>query len=378
MQFTATTRHFKEALTITSTILDPRPIFPALKNLLIEAKKELEEIYITSYNLNCRLTIKIPGNVESSGTVTTPGKLLSSLINKISNEKITFNNTDHFLQIQSDSGKLNLIASEEFVDYDYHNSNGNIFTIKGDSFYKGVQRVSFAVSGDETKRVLTGINIRFAQETIKFYATDGRKLCFYIEDGENGNFEYTEENFKNIDITVTGNSLKILQKLISIYSTDTISFDIGERSIKVETENFIFTERLLEGPYPDCDRLIPKDFNYKFVTNRLNVIKSTELANIISNAKDLNLIECKIAEDTLDIFAEDRELGKIHQQIEGKLVTGESLSFNLSGKYLLEGLKAMESEEIQINIVDKVKPIIINPLGENTTFLIMPIDASKR
>jgi DNA polymerase-3 subunit beta len=162
--------------------------------------------------------------------------------------------------------------------------------------------------------------------------------------------------------------------LSPLKESDRITVQVDEVSVIFELGDQRLTSRKLDGAYPNYSQLIPSHFTRNVIFDRKRLINCLELVSVLSDQKN-KLVKFTLDEDSGEVIisVEAQDLGNARQSLPAE-ITGESgeIAFNI--KYLMEGLKALPSTDIQMHLNEGNQPVILNPLGGvKMTYLIMPV-----
>ena len=132
--------------------------------------------------------------------------------------------------------------------------------------------------------------------------------------------------------------------------------------------------RLINGNYPDTNKLIPEKFELKIKVNLDNLFDAIDRASLLTNAEEKNIIKLETKKDVMIISSNIPEIGNVEEKINIKKNIENNIKISFSSKYMMDALKTFDSEEIELSFNGEIKPIIINYVDNNDlTQLILPI-----
>ena len=361
------------AITAVSKAVPSRPTHPILGNILLVADVDTQSLGIEAFDLSLGIKTKFMCQVLESGSITIPAKLLSDIISKLDGDlTIVYESIEHdeegisyTVNITSSTGKYQVqgINAEDFPELPI--VNGNIFDLPVSAVMDGLKSV-FSASTDETKQVLTGVHLYNANNRIEFASTDGHRLTV-IET------EVTDA-IADFQVTIPARTMSELSKLVNGKEEETVTLAIDESLVGFELGDTKITSRLLDGAYPNYQSLIPKEFNKTLTVERKRLINSVERVAVLADQKN-NVVRFSLdnKNQTLGLSVETKEVGSGKETISCQY-SGDNLEVAFNIKYLLDGLKALPTNEVQIQLNDAKQPVIITPLGGlKITYLIMPV-----
>jgi DNA polymerase-3 subunit beta len=167
---------------------------------------------------------------------------------------------------------------------------------------------------------------------------------------------------------------KTLVELSGIIRDDELKLYFGQASLLVETPEFTFFSRVLEGTYPQTDRLIPNSFTTEIEINRFELLSALERILIVAkegDGKKTNTIKMVI--DKNEIKIESKEKGnKARESIDVLSFSGDAISISVNGKYLSEALKAISVTDVQLSFSGKLNPVVVKGKDEMALHLVLP------
>ena len=168
-----------------------------------------------------------------------------------------------------------------------------------------------------------------------------------------------------------------LREFSAVFTDDieTVEIFFANNQILFRSENISFYTRLLEGNYPDTDRLIPTDFNTTITFDVVNLRQSMERARLLSSATQNGTVKLEIKGGVVSAHVHSPEVGKVNEEIDTDQVTGEDLTISFNPTYLIDSLKALNSEKVTISFISAVRPFTLVPADTDEDFmqLITPV-----
>lgn len=360
-----------KSLGMVSRAVPSKPTHPILGNILIKADTGTQLVKMTGYDLSLGISSNIVGEVKENGKVTVPAKLFTDIISKLNPNceiAISYNDDpdedDTTVYITSDTGTYQVrgVSADEFPELPTLD-NGKEITLPSVVMREGLRCTVFASSTDETKQVLTGVRLTSENNSFELAATDGHRLSVYKAETE-------EADIEDFAVTIPARALKELEKMLG---EDVLSLTFDESQVICNTQSNQLISRTLDGAYPAYHQLIPKQFSRNLVCDRKKLISSVERVAVLADQKN-NIVRFKINQEdqTLTVSVETREVGSGKEKLSVQF-SGESLEIAFNIKYLLEGLKLMNNNDVEFKINEPSHPVLAIPLGSSMTYLIMPV-----
>ena len=230
-----------------------------------------------------------------------------------------------------------------------------------------INETAFAASVQESRPILTGVHFVLSDnKELKTVATDSHRMSQKVIT--------LEKNGDNFDVVIPSRSLR---EFTSVFSDDieTVEVFFANNQILFRSEHISFYTRLLEGNYPDTDRLIPTEFNTEATFNVPNLRFAMERARLLSNATQNGTVKLEFKNGVVSSHVHSPEVGRVNEEIDTNAVSGEDLSISFNPTYLIEALKAIDSEQVVIRFISSVRPFTLVPEGNEQGFiqLITPV-----
>ena len=172
------------ALQLVNKAVASRPTHPILSNILFTADEVTNKISLTGFDLNLGIQTSFDANVDKSGAITIPSKLLSEIVSKLPNDSpvtLKVEEDSENILLKSDMGSFNLkgIASDDYPNLPFVDS-GTSLDINPSVFLEALKLTMFSSSNDESKQLLTGVNFKFKDKSLESAATDGHRLAVVL------------------------------------------------------------------------------------------------------------------------------------------------------------------------------------------------------
>jgi DNA polymerase III subunit beta len=372
VKFTIQQSELNQALSLVRRSVPDRPTHPVLGNFLIKASGS--QVIVTGFDLSISSKIAVDADIKEEGAIAVP-VTFADVISKLPGGEVKIavqqEGEGFFTAIKPASGsyKVRSLSAEEYPELP--EIQGQAIAIPALALQQGLRSCLLATSNDETKQILCGLHLTIDEYSVEFGATDGHRLAVFAWESEKPLVD------SRVEVTVPSKALeKALSLIAKAGDDDEVQMTVDEGQAKFVYKNSEITSRTLEGQYPLYQQLIPKQFTRKVTVDRKCLISAVERVGVFSEkggVLKLDIEKVDTGEELVKVSAEAQESGAGYEVIECfKMGDDIAIAFNI--KYLLEGLKAMSSSEIVLNINEPLTPVIINPVGGSKhTYLIMPI-----
>jgi DNA polymerase-3 subunit beta len=375
MKFVCPQSELNTHLSLVGRVVPSRPSKPVLSNVLIKVDEAAQQVTLIGFDETMGIQTSFKAAVEEPGELTLPAKLFESIVARLPQEDIAIAETedDAAVTITSSSGEYQVrgLSAEDYPSLPMI-EEGQAAELSVEALLEGLRGALFATSADESKQVLTGVHLMAEPETLEFAATDGHRLAVVRTSDESGGKADTDAK---MDVTVPAKALRDLERMLQGYtSAEPIALKFDRTQVVFELGNQILTTRLLEGQYPNYRQLIPKQFERQVTMDRKLLSDALERIAVLADQKN-NIVKLSLdpEQQSVAISVEAQEVGSGREVVAAQ-ITGDPLDIAFNVRYLLDGLKALGTNEVQFQCNTATSPSVMIPLGElQMTYLVMPV-----
>ncbi len=355
---------FKKAINIVERITGKNVNLPILSNILIETDKG--RLKISATDLEIGLNVWISAKVETAGKVTVPVSILSNFISSLPQDKVYIetNKNDLLIKCGSFNATIKGLHTDDFPIIPELNDQP-FLTLKAKDIHKAISQVHIAASFSDTRPEIAGVFFRFNPNgSLKLAATDSFRLA--------------EKTLKNV-IQITQESsliipLKTIIELARILSEKDVDVKliIKENQILFDLGDIHVVSRLIEGHFPDYERIIPQEFKSEVVIEKNKLIEAIRIASFfVAKANDVSFNFS--AKNGLEIESASQELGSHHSTIKAE-VKGDDVRLVFNYKYIIDGLNSIDKTKVIFQLNGKEKPLLIKGVGDASyIYIAMPV-----
>ncbi|MEG1558718.1 MAG: DNA polymerase III subunit beta [Bacilli bacterium] len=359
-----------ESLNCVSKAISNRNIIPILNGIYFELNSKGLTLVATDNDITIKGFIGKEDILEivEVGKTVLYGRFLVDILRKLNNEIISFENIDgNKVVVSTNNSKYNLNCYDvnDFPDVNIEIGE-NPIKINTTDFKKVIYNTLFATSTQESRPILTGVNMKIQGKYLECTATDSYRLSKMF-------ITLDKEREENVNVIIPG---KNLTELLKILEDDTEELDVNIYTNKIifKYKSFLFQSSLLNGTYPNTNNLIPTDFLITLELDFNEFYSVIDRASLLSLSKEKNNIQLEIKNKNLIITSVCEEIGKIEEKIFIENINNYSIQISFNARYMLDALKQFNTKNICINMNGEIKPIIINSEEkESLTELILPI-----
>lgn len=309
--------------------------------------------------------------LQQQGSVVLQARFFSDIIKKLPKDMVEIETNEHFTTlIRSGSAQFNLngFDPEEYPRLPKIEEE-NVFTLPSDLLKQMIRQTVFAVSTQETRPVLTGVNWIVEAGQLSCVGTDGHRLAL-----RTAKIESISPDLTFNGVVIPGKSLNELNKILED-TDDVIEIVVTDNQILFRAKHLLFFSRLLDGKYPETASLIPQDSQTTIRVMTKEFLQTIDRASLLAREGQNNVVKLIASNDgMLEISSNSPEIGKVVERLNVKEVKGEELKISFSAKYMMDALKAIDDDEIEIRFTGPMRPFVLHPIDNQTILqLILPV-----
>ena len=352
-----------EGVQTAGRAVSPRTSLPILGHLLMTAEED--RLRISATDLEIGMECVVEAKVEEPGSLTVPAKVFTEFLAALPETDVAISvDESNTVSVKCGTSDFAILAlpPEEFPMLPEVREEVS-FTIEHDAVREAIRKTSFAISQDESRAILTGILMQVAESGLKLVATDTHRLC--------GEDSPLVESHGTVNAIVPGRALNELTRIVP-EGAGTVEVGIASSQIKFKIGDTILISRLIEGQFPNFEKVVPKEHNRKLTIPTEQLLQSVKRVAIVARENNNRTI-LSTEGGTLTLTAESGSVGKAHEEVE-VIREGEDVKVAFNAKYLLDVLGVIDTEAIEVELTGEVSPAVIRPQGQdNYTYVLMPM-----
>lgn len=362
MIITVLREELRDALLICERFSSRQLTLPVVGNVLLKTLGQKLKIQAT--NLEMGIEVPIQAKVIKEGMITVPPRILSSLLQTITEEKITLEEKQGTLCVDGGTSQSEIrgIPGGDFPIMP-NLGEGTVIKILNNLLINQISRVIPSITPSDFKPEISGILFNLKKNNLIIAGTD--------------TFRLSEAKIK--EFSVQGDylpfiiPLRPIQELIKIARPDDeTKFNFKDSQVAIETgEGIKIISRLISGKYPEYEGLIPKEFAASLRLPRVEMLNTVKLSGVF--ATKLNDIILTYRTNNLIVEIINPEVGKFTKEIKAK-VSGKSGKIGFNYRYLSDALDVLSSDDVLLSLTDETKPVLIQDEADQSFFsILMPI-----
>lgn len=359
MIITISQRKLKEALAVAEKIVSRNLALPILQNIVL--KTENGRVKISSTNLEIGVNFWIGAKIEAEGDIAIPARIFSDFINNTVSEKITVHTKENVAAINAENYRTKIIG---FSTKDFpiipKNKSKAFASMPAAGLKKLLEAVIESASLSETRPELAGVFVKFSPGQVEGAATDSFRLA-----EKRASYDGQAEQSMIIPKATAQELMRALNE------EGEVNISTSENQIFFTNDDLEIVSRLIDGHYPDYKKVIPDKYLSQAVVSKEELEKSVRLASIFTS--HLADIQLQADKEGLKILAKNADKGEVVLSVKGA-VKGDPFQISVNFRYLLDGLKQIDTARVEIDFTGEGSPFVIHPDGEKVfTYLIMPL-----
>ena len=348
MKFKIVRSKFLEGLKSVQGIVAGKGSLPILQNVLIEAKDGA--LTMTTTDLDISIRSSTPCEVMSEGGTTIPVKFLFNAVAKVVEGDVEVEVDDNNrATICAGNAKFKFAGLPE-SDFPKlpQDENAFVYKIQQATFKDMLRKVSYASSQDDTRRTLTGVLMSFKNQKLTMVATDGRRLALVEQEVE---FPKDAEQ----DIVLPSKAVAELQRTLN--GGGELEMMVQKTQICFKVESLMIYTKLMDEIYPNYRQVIPVDERQEILVDRQLLLDALDRARVMSmdEAHSTKLI---FSSGKLTVSSAASDIGEAKDEVPIKYA-GETIEILFDPTYVMDCLKAIDDDEVSINLADGHAPAVI-------------------
>jgi|GEM_PF-5936254 len=370
MKFIVNRDQLHNAISIVSKAVPSKTTNPSLLCIKFNLTKNLT---LLAYNGDNACEVSIDQKflkIEKEGDFLLDATLILKIVRISESEEILFVKEGNTILVKAGAAefKLNL---QDILDYPevVFNEVETPFIIDTKELKELIESVNFAAAQNEKRPIIAGSHLYYEGGFFNAEATDGYRLS------KNKHKLPCSQDFS---VVIPNRSLNELVKILDLYNCEAF-VSISENAATFVFSNVKFDVKLTEGQYPETARLIPTQIDFEIILNKNDLLRAIEQVVLLSNKDtdtNYNIIRLTLKNDqTIELFSNNKELGNASTIISPKNeLKDKTIVLNFSSKHIIDAIKALDSNEIIIQLVNNVKPFLVKGEREgNSLHLILPV-----
>lgn len=363
MKLSASREALLKPLQAVIGVVERRQTMPILANVLLVAKDG--QVAVTGTDLEVELVATVDVEVEGAGEITVPGRKLLDICRALpESAEVSISVSGEKLNVKSGRSRFSLMTlpAAEFPrvgDIDA----GQTLSVSQATLAKLLDKTHFSMAQQDVRYYLNGLLLETGQKWLRAVATDGHRLALC-------EVELDEQKMPEQQVIVPRKGVLELQRLIG--GEGELQIELGSNHIRIQLEHIRYTSKLIDGRFPEYERVIPQDTDNQLTADREAFRGALQRTAILSNEKYRG-IRLIIKKGGLLLQAHNPEQEEAEEEVEISY-SGDDIEIGFNVNYLLDAFGAIESDEIVLAVVDGNSSCLLrDPGNDECKYVVMPM-----
>jgi DNA polymerase-3 subunit beta len=346
-------------------VVERRQTMPVLANILLQASDSTLAITATDLEVELLATTEVD-SIEVPGDITVPGRKLLDICRALpEGANVTITLKGDRLTVQSGRSKfvLSSLPAAEFPVVENIDSEREISISQADLRYL-LDKTHFSMAQQDVRYYLNGLLLETSKGQLRAVATDGHRLA--LCDIALQNADDDEPN----QVIMPRKGVLELQRLLD--GDEEVKIVLGSNHIRINVGNIRFTSKLIDGRFPDYDRVIPDTKSNVVKSSRDKLRQGLQRAAILSNEKYRG-VRLEFKKNSIHILANNPDQEEAEEEVEVDY-TGEQMEIGFNVNYLLDALAAVDDENVEVGLLDPSSSCVVRaPNDKRSLYVVMPM-----
>jgi len=375
MKITCERSYLAIALGVAGRAVSNRNTLPILSNVLLET--EDDRLKLTATDLDTAIRCVIPASVAENGAVAIPAGILKDIVDKLADAPVTLELQDGKVTVRSGKSDYTILSlpAEDFPVVP-EVSDGSSISIPQSTLKDMLRLTTFAASKEETRSILMGVLFEARNDALTLVATDTHRLAW-----KKTTLPQAIET--PVSAIIPARPLTELERVLKDSAEENVTVRFGASQVQFETDTVTLVSRVLDGQFPNYEKVIPKSTERKITFDRNEFLSAVRRVFIFAKQNsEKAILETK--GDLLQMTAESQDMGKGYEEVPISM-DGTDLKIAFNARYLMEVLGIVDTDNATLELTGALNPGILRAgngvnadgTGEGSDFLyvVMPMQA---
>lgn len=352
-----------QSINIVLKAVPSRTTMPILECILIDASNVIK---FTSNDTELAIETIVEGEIISGGIVAIDAKIFSEIVRKLPDSEITITTDENFKTTITCEKATFSIAGKSGEDFSYLPSfeKKQFIYLSQFSLKELIRQTIFSIADNDTNKLMTGELFEVKENILTVTALDGHRIAIRKTE--------LKDSFEHIKVIVPGKTLNEISKILTGGTDSDVRVFFETNLIAFEFENTIVVSRLIEGEYFKVEQMISSNFDTIVNINKKEFLDCIDRSTLLVKEGDKKPIIINITENELELKISSF-LGSMNEQLEINK-NGKDLMIGFNPKFLMDALKVIDEEKVDIYFVNPKAPCVMKNSEETYIYLILPVN----
>lgn len=352
------------SINIALKAVSSKTTMPILECLIINA--ESDNIKLIANDLEIGIETTLEGNIIEEGTIALNAKVISDIIRKLPDSDVTIETYDNNkTTIVSEKSKFEIYGFEtDEFPYLPNLERENPVVLSQFSLKEVIRQTVFSIADNESSKIMSGLLFEIKENSLRVVSLDGHRISVR-------NIKL-DDNYDNIKVIVPGKTLSEVSKILSGEVADEVNMYFTDRHILFEFDQTIVLSRLIEGEYFNISQMFSSDYETKLKINKRDMLNCIDRSTLLVKETDKKPIIFNITDNKIE-FKMNSSIGSMNDEIDIDK-NGKDIIIGFNPKFLLDALRVIDDETIEIYLINQKSPCFIKDEQETYMYLILPVN----
>jgi len=347
-----------------ASIVEKRHTLPILSNLLLEAKQD--KIYLTATDLEMQISLAIDSTAVGNFSTTIAAKKLLDICRSLpDSSEMNMVTNDSRITLKAGKSRFNLqtLPAADYPVMTKTQGVTTLVTIAQRQLKDLLKQVEFAMAQQDIRYYLNGLLFEVAANRLNIVGTDGHRLSFTSTE--------LNQNYEKQEIILPRKTVIELIKLLDDSEAE-VQVEMSSNQVNFSFSNIKLISKVIDGKFPDYNRVIPTGHQNTFSTERLSVLLAMQRASILSNEKYRG-IRMVLSTNNLKLISTNSDQEEAEEELEIDY-NGDSLDIGFNVTYLIDVLNNTSSDQVTFSFADANSSCLVTvPNNKDYKYVVMPM-----
>lgn len=353
-------------INIVSKAIPSKTTMTILENILIDATTS--EIKLTGNDMELGIETKVEGEIIERGKIALESKLFYEIIRKISDSesKVTITTDDKFNTELSCENSVFHIQGRDGEEYSYlpYIEKNQFISISQFTLKETIRQTIFSTAPNDSNKMMGGELLEVEDDSLKVVSLDGHRISIR-------NIQL-KEHYGNVKVIVPGKTLSEISKILNGDHEKEVLIYFSTNHILFEFDDTIVISRLIEGEYFKINHMLSSDYETRVKVKKRDFMDHIDRAMILVRDSDRKPIILNIEDNQMNLKVKS-EIGSMNADIMTHK-TGKDIMIAFNPKFLMDALRVIDDEEVELYMMNPKYPCFIKDEQENYIYLILPVN----
>ena len=364
MKIVCTKSNLLSGVQTVSKAVPSKTTMSILECILVDTRSG--EIKLTANDMELGIETVIDGEIIDKGMIALDAKIFLEIVRKLPDNDITIETNESYMTtITCEKAKFNIIgkSGDDFSFLPEIEKNDSVivsqFTLK-----EIIRQTIFSIADNDNNKLMTGELFEIDGDTLKVVSLDGHRISIRkIE---------LKDNYPSRRVVVPGKTLNEISKILSGDMDKDVSIFFTGKHVVFEFDKTIVVSRLIEGEYFKIEQMLSSDYETKVTINKKELLDCIDRATLLVKEGDKKPVIINITDGVMELKI-NSTVGSMNEEIDIKK-QGKDLMIGFNPKFMIDALKVIDDEEIDIYLVNPKAPCFIRDIKEKYIYLILPVN----